>query len=279
MTDRTEPNRPGFLAGSLQRLGAPVVYVLEYLGGLMALLLSVLGWNYRSLVQKRVRFGRSAFFAQMVRLGLRSTGIIMLVSGCIGLIMVLQMAPPLADFGQVTFVSTINAIAVLRELGPLISAIVLTGFAGASIAAELGTMVVGEEIEAMESMALNPVRFLVVPRVLGTVLSLVVLAVIADVTALLAGAAMGVGMLDIQWSVYKANTIAAVGASDFLTGIAKAAVFGVLIGLIACYNGLRVSGGAAGVGRATTTTVVHSIVSIIFADLLFTAVFYAIGWN
>ncbi len=279
MTEQNSPSRTHHLAALLQRLGAPVVRILEYLGGLVRLLLNVFGWNYRALVQKRVRFGRSAFFAQLVRLGLRSTGIIMLVSGCIGLIMVLQMAPPLADFGMVNRVSTINAIAVLRELGPLISAIVLTGFAGASIAAELGTMVVGEEIEAMESMALNPVRFLVVPRVLATVLSMLVLAVIADITALLAGAAMGVGLLDIQWSVYKAYTIGSVGAADVFTGLAKAGVFGMLIGLIACYNGLRVSGGAAGVGRATTTTVVHSIVSIIFADLLFTAVFYTLGWN
>jgi phospholipid/cholesterol/gamma-HCH transport system permease protein len=159
------------------------------------------------------------------------------------------------------------------------SAIVLTGFAGASIAAELGTMVVGEEIEALESMALNPVRFLVVPRVLATVLSLVVLCVIADLAALLSGAAMGILVLDIPSGIYYNNTVEFADLADFATGVFKAGVFGMLIGLIACYNGLKVTGGAAGVGRATTITVVHSIVAIIFADLMFTALFFTLGWN
>jgi len=168
---------------------------------------------------------------------------------------------------------------VVRELGPLISAVVLTGFAGAAVAAELGTMVVGEEIEALEAMALNPIRFLVVPRVTATMLGLIFLAVFADIVAIVAGGVMGVLLLDIPVGIYKANTLDQAQLSDFLTGIFKAGVFGFLIGIIACYNGLRVSGGAAGVGKATTKTVVDSIVSIIFADLTFTALFFALGWN
>jgi phospholipid/cholesterol/gamma-HCH transport system permease protein len=187
------------------------------------------------------------------------------------------MAPTLDEYGQLDKVANVNAVALLRELGPLISAIVLTGFAGASIAAELGTMVVGEEIEALESMALNPVRFLVVPRVLATVIGLVLLTAIADIVALSSGAVIGVFALDIPWSVYYGNTLDEAGLADFMTGLAKAGVFGLLIGLIACYNGLRVTGGAAGVGRATTMTVVHAIVSIIVADLLFTALFFMTG--
>jgi len=189
------------------------------------------------------------------------------------------MAPPLADFDQTDKVANVNAVAVLRELGPLISAIVLTGFAGAAIAAELGTMKVGEEIEALEVMALHPVRFLVVPRVLATVVGLMILTVIADATAILSGAAMGILVLDIPAGIFKANTLQQASLSDFITGVVKAGVFGALIGLIACTNGLRVTGGAAGVGRATTATVVFSIVAIIGADLLFTALFYALGWN
>jgi phospholipid/cholesterol/gamma-HCH transport system permease protein len=278
MTQADQP-QPGSLTRKLDQLGSAAIHFFDYIGGLTWMLIDVMIWVFRSLFDKNIRFGRAAFYSQIVRLGLKSTYIISLVSGCIGLIMVLQMAPPLQDFGMVSSVSTINAIAVLRELGPLISAIVLTGYAGASVAAELGTMVVGEEIEAMESMALNPVRFLVLPRLLSTVIALMILAVLADVVALLSGAAIGVGVLGIQWSVYQTGTIDAVSASDFLTGLAKAGIFGVLIGSIACYNGLRVQGGAAGVGRATTSTVVFSIVSIIFADLLFTATFYMLGWN
>jgi phospholipid/cholesterol/gamma-HCH transport system permease protein len=263
----------------LAAIGAPVLATLEYLGGMAYLALDTAAWIFRGALDRRVRFGREAVYVQLVRIGVRSVGIIALVSLCIGLILVLQMAPPLREFGQVDKVANVNAVAVLRELGPLISAIVLTGFAGASIAAELGTMVVSEEIEALRAMALNPVRFLVVPRVLASVIALVVLAVLADLIAIGSGAVIGLTALDIPWGVYKANTLAQAKLVDFLTGCAKAAVFGLLIGLIACYNGLRVTGGAAGVGRATTLTVVHAIVSIIVADLLFTGLFYALGLN
>ena len=262
----------------LERLGSPVVAALEYIGGLWALTLEAWAWVLRSLL-RRVRFGKSALYQQLVRVGVRSVGIIVLVSVCIGIILVLQMAPPLEEYGARQQVANINAIAVLRELGPLISAIVLTGFAGAAIAAELGTMVVGEEIEALESMALNPVRFLVLPRVIATVVGLIVLTILADFVAIFSGGVVGVMLLDIPAGIYHSNTLAQASLSDFMTGVLKAAVFGFLIGLIACYNGLRVTGGAAGVGHATTVTVVHSIVSIIAADLLFTATFYVLGWT
>jgi phospholipid/cholesterol/gamma-HCH transport system permease protein len=189
------------------------------------------------------------------------------------------MEPPLSTFGQTDKIANIVGVAVLRELGPLISAIVLTGFAGAAIAAELGTMVVGEEIEALEAQALNPIRFLAVPRVLATVLSLVLLTVIGDVVAIVSACIVSVEFLDVPYEVYKANTLTQVSLSDFTTGLVKASVFGVILAAIACYNGLRVSGGAAGVGKATTDTVVQTIVSIVIADLVFTTVFFHLGWN
>lgn len=279
MTDARPSRDPGLAARALHRIGTPVVNTLEFIGGTTSMAGEVAVWIRRAMFEKKVRFGWPAMYQQTVRVGVLSTGIIVLVSACIGLIMVLQMAPPLNDFGQVDKVANVNSVAVLRELGPLISAIVLTGFAGAAIAAELGTMAVNEEIEALRAMALNPVRFLVVPRVIATVLGMMVLAVVADVVAIGAGALMGMVMLDIPWGVYKYNTLQQAELSDFLSGIVKAGVFGLLIGLIACRNGLAVRGGAAGVGNATTSTVVFSIVAIIFADLLFTALFYALGWN
>lgn len=278
MNDTASQRDPLAVRG-LAMLGSPVIGTLELVGGVSHLLADVAAWVVRALVLRQVRFGWAALYQQMVRIGERSIGIIFLASACIGLILVLQMAPPLADFGQTDKVANVNAVAVLRELGPLISAIVLTGFAGAAIAAELGTMVVGEEIEALEVMGLNPVRFLVVPRVLASVLGLMVLAIVADFVAIGAGALMGVTLLDIPWGVYYQNTLEQAQLSDFLTGVIKAGVFGGLIGSIACHNGLSVSGGAAGVGNATTRTVVYAIVAIIFADLLFTSLFYVLGWN
>ncbi|MBI1367272.1 MAG: ABC transporter permease [Planctomycetes bacterium] len=273
---QTRPNR---IAAAVGYMGATVIDTLAYIGGITYLALDLIVWVARALLTRKIRFGREALYIQLVRVGVRSIGIIVLVSMCIGLILVLQMAPPLKDFGQVDKVANVNAVAIIRELGPLISAIVLTGFAGASMAAELGTMVVGEEIEALESMALNPVRFLVVPRVLATIVGLTVLAVFADLVAIGAGAFVGIVLLDIPAGVFQANTLEQAKLIDFITGLLKAGVFGMLIGLIACYNGLQVTGGAAGVGRATTITVVHAIVSIIIADLLFTALFYALGWT
>lgn len=252
---------------------------LDYIGGVWALVISAVTWVWRSLTNRKIRFGRPALYVQLVRLGVRSIGVIMLVSFCIGLILALQMAPPLAEFGQVETVANIIAIAVVRELGPLISAIVITGFAGASIAAEIGSMAVNEEIEALEAHALNPVRFLVVPRLMATVIALVVLSILSDLVALTAGWIMGVTKLEIPSAIYINNTITQLDLADFTTGLFKAGVFGLLVGAISCFNGLKVSGGAAGVGKATTNTVVHSIVAIIFCDLLFTAIFYALGWT
>jgi phospholipid/cholesterol/gamma-HCH transport system permease protein len=265
--------------GLLDRWADGCMATLELVGSITLLGGLVIRWLHRTLVLRQVRFGFPAAVAQMVRVGVRSVSIVMLVSGCIGIILALQTSPSLSEFGQTDKVANLIAVAVFRELGPLVAAIVLTGFAGASIAAEIGTMVVGEEIEALESMALDPVRFLVVPRVLATTISLVLLAVIGDLTSVIMGGVTGVFFLDIPYELYKTNTINQLTMSDFMTGLFKAGVFGTILGLIACHNGLRVTGGAAGVGRATTNTVVQTVVMVVIADLLFSALFYAFGWN
>ena len=270
-------SQPGLVARVLEGVGGFVLGILEFIGGLYWLLHELIGWVWRSTVRHQFRFGRTAFISQMVRIGVRSISIVVLVSGSIGLILALQTAPSLQQFGQVDKVANLVGVAVFRELGPLIAAIVLTGFADASIATEIGTMVVGEEIEALESMGLNPVRFLVVPRVIASAISLVLLSVIADLSAVFAGGAIGILQLGIPYEVYKDNTIQQLSSADFLTGLFKAGIFGTILGLIACRNGLRVSGGAAGVGKATTDTVVQTVVTVIFADLFFTALFFTLG--
>ncbi len=273
------PSAPSPLIAFVDAFGKRFIDLLAHIGGMWFLLSQATHWILRAVTNRRIRLGRPAIVSQVVRVGVGSIFIVSLVSGAVGFILGLQMAPPLDNLGQVRLVPNIVAVAVLRELGPLIASIVLTGFAGAAIAAEIGTMVVGEEIEALEAHALNPVRFLVVPRLIATTVSLTCLAVIADTMAVGAGMVMSAMVLDIPPHAYMQSTIEQVGPRDFLTGLAKASVFGMLIGLIACANGLKVTGGAAGVGRATTNTVVESVVGIIFADLIFTAVFYALGWT
>jgi len=267
-----------FVIRGLDRWGELWLNVFDLIGGTYYLLQDVGMWIARAMFGRGVRFGRAALVTQLVRVGSRATGIVMLVCGCVGLILALQMEPQLAAYGQSELIANIVGVSITRELGPLIAAIVLTGFAGAAIAAELGTMVVGEEIEALEAHALNPIRFLVVPRVLATTVGLVLLTIIGDITAIFAGGFMSVMFLGVPYELYKTNTLNAVAVQDFLTGLAKAGVFGLILSALACYHGLSVTGGAAGVGRATTATVVQAVVAVIIADLLFTTVFYSLGW-
>jgi len=279
LANNTEkPTNSNPLFRTIEAWGSVWVGIFEFLGGVFGLLFDVLIWLKRSIFNKDVRFGRAATVGQIVRIGVRSIGIVCLVCGCIGLILAIQMAPPLATFGQTDKIANIVGVAILRELGPLISAIVLTGFAGAAIAAELGTMVVGEEIEALEAQALNPIRFLALPRVLATTLSLILLTIIGDIIAIVAAGVVSIELLGVPYELYKANTLSQVTLSDFTTGLFKAGVFGVILASIACYNGFKVSGGAAGVGKATTDTVVQTVVTIVIADLIFTAMFYQLGW-
>jgi len=224
------------------------------------------------------RIGRDALVAQMVRVGVKAIPIVILVEMAIGMILPLQMFPKLDEFGQAEQIATINAISGFRELGPLMTAVVLCGFAGASIAAELGTMVTSEEIEALKASALNPVRFLVVPRMFATVIMTVMLTVIADVVMVASGMFTSY-KLGIDPGRYFQLTFEAVNVWGFATGLIKAGVFGLLIGLIACSLGLSVKPwqGSEGVGRATTNTVVYCIVAIIAADAVFTMIFYSYG--
>jgi len=263
----------------ITKFGARTAALLEFLGGLGYLLGDTLVALPRGLFYKRGRrLAWRNLWAQMVRVGLRSVPIVMLVLFCIGAILALQMAPVLKEYGATAQTANVISIAVFRELGPLISAIVLTGFAGASIAAEIGTMVVSEEIEALEAEAISPVRFLVLPRVVATTIMMACVAVVGDLTGVLGGLTVSNQFLGISAIQYIHRTFESVKVHDFVTGLIKAGVFGMLISALACVLGLRVTGGAQGVGIATTRTVVLTIVALILVDLMFTAMFYYYGW-
>ena len=262
----------------VEAIGAKVLATLSYAGGMTLLLGSTLRWTFRGMFSRKVRFGSGALAAQMVRVGVKSLGIVVLVQVFIGVILALQMAPPLRDFNQESSISTIIGIAGFRMLGPILTAVVLSGFAGASIAAELGTMVVAEEIDALQAMAVNPVRFLVMPRVLATLVMMVLLSVIADLMIALGGWLTAMLVLGPEVYVgYWQRMHDVLKYKDFYTGLIMAAVFGVLVSLIACYEGLKVTRDAEGVGRATTMTVVYSIVAIVVAACVFTVIFYVFG--
>ena len=171
-------------------------------------------------------------------------------------------------------VATIVVKAVFPQLAPIFSGIVLSGFAGAAIAAELGTMVVSEEILALKTMGLNPIRYLVVPRVLACIVMLVCLTIVADLVAWIGGLTVYVVVLDGTFIDYYDRAVDSLIYKDILSGLVKAVCFALLVSLISCYEGLRVRGGAEGVGRATTQSVVKSIVAIIAFNMVLTVIFY-----
>ncbi|HVT89938.1 MAG TPA: ABC transporter permease [Tepidisphaeraceae bacterium] len=256
-------------------IGDATLRSLEFLGGHGFLLRDTVVSVPRALLEKRGRrMGWINLWAQMVRVGVMSIPIVSLVVFCIGAILAFQMAPILKTYGATATVADIISVAMFRELGPLVAAIVLTGFAGASIAAEIGTMVVSEEIEALEASAIHPVRFLVVPRVLATTIMMICLAVLGDIMGVVGGACTSRAFLGINFLQYGRHTFTILLVKDFVTGLVKAGVFGAIISSLACYLGLGVTGGAQGVGVATTRTVVLTIVALITVDLMFTTMFF-----
>ncbi len=264
-----------FLIAPIESIGKRLFDFIEFVGGICARLGRAVIASARLFGSGRSRrMAWEAVWAQMVRVGVRSIPIVSLVVFCIGVILSLQISPILEQYGAGKQVADIISVAMFRELAPLVGAIVLTGFAGASIAAEIGTMVVSEEIEALETHAIDPVRFLVTPRILATSVMTVCLAVIANIMGVLGGMLaayliQGFDPIQYWWASLDSTT-----ATDFLTGLFKAGVFGAIIALLACYLGMNVRNGAEGVGNATTRTVVLTIVCLTFVDLLFTAVFY-----
>ncbi len=267
-----------FLTRPITAIGRRAIDLLDFLGGMGYLFVDTASTAHRGLIAKRGRrMGWANLWAQMVRVGVRAIPIVSLVVFCIGAILSMQMSPILRDYNEEKRIADIIGIAMFRELGPLVAAIVLTGFAGASIAAEIGTMTVSEEIEALEAHAISPTRFLVLPRVVATIIMMVCLAVVADIMGAVGGMLVSRFFLGIDMTQYVDRTLSSINLKDFLTGLIKAAVFGAIISGLACYLGLKVTGGAQGVGVATTRTVVLTIVSLIFVDLMFTSVFYYLG--
>ena len=211
---------------------------------------------------------------QMIRFGIRAIPIVSIVNLFVGMILAVSMSEMLIQLNAVSHTAQIVAIAVTRDLGPLMTGLVMSGFAGAAIAAEIATMNVNEEILALEAGALSPIRFLVLPRLIGVMAMMMCLTLIADVMGMFGGYLVGVTMLGIPPLNYIEINNASVKWSDIPHGLIKAAAFGMIITVIACRQGLKATGGALGVGRATTNSVVYSIVVIIAVDLVFAILFY-----
>jgi phospholipid/cholesterol/gamma-HCH transport system permease protein len=228
------------------------------------------------MLRGRFPFRVSIFFAQTDRAGVGSIPLIALVSFFIGLTMALLTGYQLATFGQERLVPALVAIAFTRELGPLMTGIMVAARIGAAYTAELGTMTVAEEVEAIEAMGIGPLRFLVSPRLLAVILLMPCLVVISDLTALLGAGLISNWAFGIPHRVFGENAIDSLLIRDIISGVLKSFLFGLIIGLVSCYKGLTVRGGAAGVGDATTSSVVTAITTVIGFDTLFNIVLVAL---
>ena len=264
------------MTGVLTFLGRSTLDFIRYLRDVYEVAAKASYWTFVAPFKGRPVKWKSAIH-QMVLAGVDSIPIVALISLFIGIVLGLQGAHQLAKFGATYFVTALVGVSVTRELGPLLTAIIIAGRSGSAFAAELGTMQVGEEIDALEAMGLNSVRFLVVPKYLAMLVMMPCLTLIADLSGILGGAFFEIVQLDKSFTMCMTATRDALQMHDITTGLIKSIVFGLVITTIGCKEGFSVQGGAEGVGKATTSSVVVSIFLIIFADVIFTAIFYFTG--
>jgi phospholipid/cholesterol/gamma-HCH transport system permease protein len=252
--------RRGLIAG----IGASAVAVAQEVGGIVLLTAEVA----RALAPPRID-GRE-LWKSLYKMGNRSVPIVVLTALFAGGLMTLQAGPFVKKFGATALAGWAAGYAVLRELGPILIALMFSGRVGANNTAELSTMTVTEQLDGLRALAIDPVRFLVVPRVLAMIVMLVALTAIGDLVALLGAAVVGHAMLGIEWSTMYYSFVDNLSPHDFLHGIYKSIAFGAAIAVSSCYFGVTVRGGAVGVGRAVNAAVVAAAVSIMLIDFFFT---------
>jgi phospholipid/cholesterol/gamma-HCH transport system permease protein len=226
-------------------------------------------------VQQTIRgpFEGPILLVQLDQIGVKSLSIVAITALFIGMVLALQTAYSLAEFGGKLFIGKVVSLSLVRELAPVLMSLMVGGRVGAGITAEIGTMKVTEQIDALRALATNPVRKLVVPKVLATTLMLPLLTIVACALGILGGLLIAVGNLHLTANFYLRSVIETVKYNDLASGIGKTFFFGFAIALIACYNGLKTTGGADGVGRATTATVVTASISVLIMDFFLTKLF------
>lgn len=223
------------------------------------------------------RFSVGALVYQIESIGLLSVPIAVLTAVFSSMVMTVQFAVQMARFGVKEYVSSVVSLSLVRELGPALTALLVGGRVGAGIAAELGSMRVTEQVDAIRAMGADPVRKLVVPRVLATTLVLPLLTILADILGVLGAMVIARVDSDVGMRLFMESTLRSVTLEDFLHGLIKTVFFGFLLGVIACYKGLNTTNGTEGVGRATTETVVITSLTTLCADFILTNILLGFG--
>jgi len=230
-------------------------------------------WSLVSFFKPKIR-RRGEVVHQSILIGVNALPIIALIAFLIGLILALQSAAQLRQFGANIYVADLVAVALISEMGPLITAIMVAGRSGSAIAAELATMQVSEEIDALKVMGIDPVPYLVVPKLYSSILTLPLLTIFANLIGILGGLVIGISYLDLDVISFYNEAMAAIRYKEIITSLVKSFCFAIIIVLTSAYFGLKARGGAEEVGRATTTSVVVSIFMVIAVDSLLGLLFY-----
>jgi phospholipid/cholesterol/gamma-HCH transport system permease protein len=261
------------MLGFISAIGGFALRALTHIGGIFILLGQTVFWiTVGPFIKKPM--SRKNIFDQMVFSGVNSLLIVFFVALFTGIVLAMQSAYQLSKLGAEMYVASLVAVSMARELGPVLTALVVAGRVGAAITAELGSMKVTEQVEALQALALNPVRFLVVPRFLALLIMLPCLTIFSDLVGMFGGWLVGVFNLGLNSGLYINITTKFLELKDIYTGLIKSVFFGMIIALIGCYMGLTTSGGAEGVGRSTTVSVVASFIMVILADCILTGIFY-----
>ncbi len=237
--------------------------------------LTLLGWRgLRALL--RPPYELRLWLREMEQIGVRSLGVAAITTIFTGMVLALQTSYSLPALGVKFYIGTVVSKSLVRELGPVLTALIVGGRIGAGMTAELGTMKVTEQIDALRSMATNPLKRLVAPRLAAALVMLPVLTVIGDLLGILGGMAIAVFQLRLTAGFYLNDVLGALTLEDVFSGLGKSFFFAYFITVIGCYNGLNVRGGADGVGRATTDTVVMASIMVLVADFFLTKLFYIV---
>jgi phospholipid/cholesterol/gamma-HCH transport system permease protein len=257
----------------VQEIGQKGNAFLREIGGMFWFTIQTVTDTMDNMRRGRAPFRSASFFRNTERAGVDSVPLVAMVSFFLGLTMALLTGYQLQRFGTERLIPGLVSIAFTRELGPLLTGIMLAARIGAAFTAELGTMRVSEEVEAIEAMGISPLRFLVAPRVLALFSLMPCLSVISSLAAIVATALISRAYFNIAFVYFNDLVISALLIRDIITGVMKSFLFGLLISAIACYRGLNVKGGAAGVGTATTSSVVTAITTVIAFDTVFNIVY------
>ena len=255
---------------NLETIGVKTLSVIAYTGSV-----SIILWNIALMIFRKPRFRH--IIKQITKIGAESFPIVSLISLFTGMVLALQSAYQMQKISAEMYIASLVALSMTRELGPVLTALIVAGRCGAAITAEIGTMRVTEQIDAMEMMATNPINYLVMPRFWALLISLPILTIYSDLIGMIGGYLVGRYKLHITHHMYHRMTFEPLSNKDIYTGLLKSAVFAIIICVIACREGLNAEEGAEGVGKATTSSVVRSFILIIGADCLLTALLYFIG--